>query len=124
MFCGSTRPRFTEIPPGVGEPFTSWPLDTPGSVPRRSCVLVGAHDPRKNARFLLDLWPEVRRRTGLELHLTCRSFVTTRPAAPRAQVADGLIEHIDPTDTELVKLYAGALCLLWPSLCEGYGLPL
>ena len=32
--------------------------------------------------------------------------------------------HVDPTDEELVRLYAGALCLVWPSYYEGYGFPL
>jgi glycosyltransferase involved in cell wall biosynthesis len=117
--------RVRTVPPGVGQPFASRSLD---DLERRSghyCLLVGAHDSRKNPEFLLELWPEVRARTGLELHLTRRSIVTTR----RIQGLEGLLSagvvvHTDPTDEDLADLYAGALCVLWPSHYEGYGFPL
>lgn len=116
--------RVAVVPPGVGEPFASWPLDDLDSRPRRWCVFIGLHDSRKNGRFLLDLWPDVHRRTGLELHVTRRSLTTTRKADPHPQEVPSVVEHVDPTDAELAELYAGSLCLLWPSLYEGYGLPL
>jgi glycosyltransferase involved in cell wall biosynthesis len=113
------------ITPGVGEPFVSAPLD---DLDRRNgtyCLLVGAHAARKNAQFLLDLWPEVYDRTKLELHLTYRSFVTTsRLAVLEHGQPPGVFVHPDPTDAELVSLYAHALCLVWPSRYEGYGFPL
>jgi glycosyltransferase involved in cell wall biosynthesis len=115
--------RTVLLPPGVGEPFLSWPIDDLSTRARRWCVLVGAHDERKNPQFLVDLWPEVHRRTGLELHLTKRATATTRRSVAVAPVA-GVVTHVDPTDDELAGLYAGALCLLWPSRFEGYGLPL
>jgi glycosyltransferase involved in cell wall biosynthesis len=113
------------IPPGVGPPFNRWPIDDLERRTGRYCLIVGATDSRKNAEFLLELWPEVHARTGLELHLTYRRIVTTRrlhalEAAPTA----GIVTHTDPTDEELASLYANALCLLWPSHYEGYGLPL
>jgi glycosyltransferase involved in cell wall biosynthesis len=36
----------------------------------------------------------------------------------------GVRRVADPSDAELADLYARALCLLWPSLAEGYGIPL
>jgi len=117
--------RVRTIPPGVGAPFDSWPLDDLERRPRRYCVMVGAHDTRKNPGFLLDLWPDVRKRTGLELHLTYRSFVTTRRQPDLgSSKPDGVVLHADPTDEKLADLYANALCLLWPSHYEGYGFPL
>jgi glycosyltransferase involved in cell wall biosynthesis len=116
--------RVEVVPPGVGEPFTS----TPPELERREpgyCVLVGAHVSRKNANFLLELWPTVHARTGVELHLTYRRIVTTRRlrSLERAK-GPGVVLHADPTDEDLVRLYAGALCLVWPSYYEGYGFPL
>ena len=111
------------LPPGVGEPFSSWPVDDVERRERRTCVLVGAHDARKNAPFLIDIWPEVRERTGLDLVLTRRTIVTTRSATP-VRPAPGIRIVDDPTDRELAKLYADALCLVWPSHYEGYGFPL
>jgi glycosyltransferase involved in cell wall biosynthesis len=115
--------RLDVVPPGVGPPFDAVPLD---DLERRAgtyCVLVGAHDARKNVEFLLDLWPDVRDRTGLELHLTRRRLVTTRQLR-ELDIRPGIVVHDDPTDAELAGLYADALCLLWPSHYEGYGFPL
>ncbi len=113
------------VPPGVGAPFTSAPVDDLDRRGGRYCVLVGAHASRKNAAFLLRLWPTVHERTGLELHLTYRRIVTTRRLRSlEQQRTAGVVLHPDPTDEELVRLYAGALCLVWPSYYEGYGFPL
>ena len=121
----SIAPERVEIvPPGVGEPFTSARIELERREPGY-CVLVGAHVARKNADFLLELWPSVHARTGVELHLTYRRIVTTRRlrSLERAK-GPGVVLHADPTDEDLVRLYAGALCLVWPSYYEGYGFPL
>jgi glycosyltransferase involved in cell wall biosynthesis len=111
------------VPPGVGEPFTSQPLDGLDGRAGTYCVAVGLHDRRKRIDFLVALWPEVRRRTGLELHIATRSTATTT-VATSLDAVDGVVVHHDPDDDALARLYAGALCLLWPSSYEGYGFPL
>jgi glycosyltransferase involved in cell wall biosynthesis len=116
--------RVVVIPPGVGPPFATAPLDDLNRRESRYCILVGAHDTRKNPEFLLELWPDVHSRTGLELYLTRRRFVTTRPVQDLGDSVEGVVVHDDPTDEELADFYAGALCLLWPSHYEGYGFPL
>jgi glycosyltransferase involved in cell wall biosynthesis len=114
------------VPPGVGAPFDK--RDAADERERSGapyCILVGASDTRKNADFLFALWPELHARTGLQLHVTQRSLVTTRRIHRLEQVsASWLVIHTDPTDEQLAALYSGALCLLWPSRYEGYGLPL
>ena len=115
------------VPPGVGRPFDSVPLDDLDRRSGRYCLLVGAHALLKNAQFLLELWPEVHARTNLELHLTYRRGVKTRRVwvqALKGTHVPGVVLHADPTDDELARLYADALCLLWPSHYEGYGFPL
>jgi glycosyltransferase involved in cell wall biosynthesis len=113
------------VPPGVGPPFDSVPLGDLDHRPSSYCLLVGAHDSRKNVDFLLELWPGVRARTGLELHLTRQRIVTTRrQLAVESSPYSGVVVHLDPTDDELARLYANALCLLSPSKYEGYGFPL
>jgi len=116
--------RVLTIPPGVGPPFSTRPLGDLGDRGGRYCILVGAHDSRKNPEFLLALWPEVHASTGLELHLTRRSLVTGRREQDFAELPEGVTVHVDPGDDELAELYAQALCLLWPSHYEGYGFPL
>jgi glycosyltransferase involved in cell wall biosynthesis len=117
--------RVVVVPPGVGRPFNSRSLDDLERRSGRYCLLVGAHDSRKNAEFLIGLWPDVHGRTGLELHLTRRGSVTTSRLQRLEDVpGHGVVVHTDPTDEELADLYANALCLLWPSHYEGYGFPL
>jgi len=116
--------RVTVVPPGVGNPFTAVSLEDVGRRDGRYCVHVGAHDSRKNVAFLLELWPDVHARTGLELHLAHRRVVTASRPPALANESAGIVEHLDPTDGDLADLYAGALCLLWPSHYEGYGFPL
>jgi glycosyltransferase involved in cell wall biosynthesis len=117
--------RVHVISPGIGEPFVSVRLDDLDKRRGDYCLLVGAHATRKNAQFLLDIWPEVHARTGLELRMTYRRQVTTRrpPALEQAETT-GVTLHEDPTDEELVGLYTNALCLVWPSYYEGFGFPL
>lgn len=117
--------RIRVVPAGVGPPFTSRSLDDLAERPRTHCLLVGANEPRKNARFLTALWPEVHRRTGLELVLTRRTSVTSDArAVPLPEEQPGVRILDDPTDGQLLELYADSLCVLWPSHYEGYGIPL
>jgi glycosyltransferase involved in cell wall biosynthesis len=115
--------RIDLVPPGVGAPFDRWPID---DLARRSsdyCLMVGGHDRRKNVRWVLDWWPSVHAELGLHLVVTTRGGSTVRFSDEIGAVA-GVTWRIDPSDEELAGLYAGALCLLWPSVYEGFGLPL
>ncbi len=70
---------------------------------------------RKNTTIVLDAWREVRKRHAVDLVFAglC-SGITAEPGVRLA----GFV-----TDEELVGLYSGALALLYPSLYEGFGLP-
>jgi glycosyltransferase involved in cell wall biosynthesis len=117
--------RIDIMEPGVGAPFDSWLERNPGSYggTRPYCLMVGGHDRRKNARWVLRWWPEVHAELGMELVIATRGRATGRFADDLAGVR-GVSVRMDPDDEELCELYAGAMCLLWPSLYEGYGLPL
>lgn len=108
--------------PGVGPPFTEVALEEYASQPRRHCIFVGGDKAQKNLAFLTRLWPALYEETGLEL------LVTERAAQCRVTVAaeavSGVVRLPDPSDDRLAEAYAGALCLLWPSIAEGYGIPL
>lgn len=107
------------VPPAVGAPFSFSEAGTGG----RRCVFVGAHDQRKNLELLLRIWPEVHRRTGLELVVVGRrSSSTVRSGV--AGAVPGVARFVAPTDQQLATLYRSALCVLSPSRYEGFGLPL
>lgn len=117
--------RIDVVPPGVGAPFAGRAERGPvlADRSRAYCVFVGGHDPRKNLKFLVDLWPRIHRDLGLELRVVSRG--ASRPHAHQgATNSSGVTRTADPTDDELAMLYAGALCVLSPSLYEGFGLPL
>lgn len=107
------------VPPAVGAPFTD-DVERPRE---RRAVLVGGHDPRKNVGFLLDLWSDVHRRTGLELHVAARSGSDSFPAQARTSPV-GVVWRWDLDDTTLADLYRSAIMVLMPSDYEGFGFPL
>jgi glycosyltransferase involved in cell wall biosynthesis len=108
------------VPAGVGPPFTGV---EPTTQPRGYCLFVGAHDPRKNLAFLLSLWEEVHARTGLRLRVVRRAASLPHSVA-HAEMTPGTELVVDPDDDELAELYRNAVCVLWPSIYEGFGLPL
>lgn len=125
-FAGAARQDVDVVPPGVGPPFTDLAAD-PATTRAASCVFVGGDDVRKNFGFVSSFWPRVHRELGLELHVVARGWSSTRRLdADRAGAgeADGITVHVDLDDAALAKLYSDALCLLWPSHYEGFGLPL
>jgi glycosyltransferase involved in cell wall biosynthesis len=87
--------------------------------PRPYFLHVGVIEPRKNLATLIAAWREVYLRLGVELLL----------AGPRR--SDGLVPAPEPglhvlgevREEELPGLYSGALACLYPSLYEGFGLP-
>jgi glycosyltransferase involved in cell wall biosynthesis len=82
-------------------------------------LFVGTLEPRKNIRRLIDAWREVRRETGWELVLAGRTRPDFTPPSPEP----GLRLAGAVPDSELARLYATAAAFVYPSLYEGFGLP-
>jgi glycosyltransferase involved in cell wall biosynthesis len=81
-------------------------------------LYVGTLEPRKNLIFLLEVWREVCRENPVDLILAGGR----RPTFPKI-CEPGLHLLGAVTDEELPKLYSGALACLYPSLYEGFGMP-
>jgi glycosyltransferase involved in cell wall biosynthesis len=98
--------RIRVIPNGVGPPF-----EPEGAAARGDYVLaVGTLEPRKN----LGAAEAAARRAGIELRVAgARGWGGVE--------ADGWLGRV--SDDELAALYRGARCLVYPSLYEGFGLP-
>jgi len=90
------------------------------SVSRAAYFLyVGALEPRKNLGMLLKAWREVHRLYGVELLLAGRARRDYLPPAPEP----GLRVLGEVRDEDLPGLYSGAVACAYPSLYEGFGLP-
>ena len=82
-------------------------------------LFVGTLEPRKNVTGLVEAWREVRRDHPIDLILAGRR----RADAPGLKPEEGLHVLDEVPDAELAELYSGALAFVYPSLYEGFGLP-
>ena len=82
-------------------------------------LFVGTLEPRKNLPALIDAWRNVRRQHPIDLVLVGRS----RADAPVLPPEPGLRMLGEVPDNALPELYSNALAMVYPSLYEGFGLP-
>ena len=98
------------VPNGVDDEFTR-----EGPAAEGDYVLtVGTLEPRKNLARLV----EAARRSDLELRV-----VGARGWGKVEVGGNGVRWLGEVSDTELARLYRGALCVAYPSLYEGFGIP-
>jgi len=102
--------RVRVVPNGVGEPFFPHGPAEPGEY----VLAVGTLEPRKN----LERLAAATRELGLELRV-----VGGRGWGRVAIDGPGVSLLGEVPDARLAALYRGALCLAYPSLYEGFGLP-
>jgi glycosyltransferase involved in cell wall biosynthesis len=106
----------------VPEAAAPWfrPVESAAAAPGPPYFLfVGTLEPRKNLDKLLESWHEVRRHHAVDLVLVGR----LRADAPEIAAEPGLRLAGEVPDAELPALYSGALAFVYPSLYEGFGLP-
>jgi glycosyltransferase involved in cell wall biosynthesis len=87
--------------------------------PGKYFLFVGTLEPRKNLDTLLKAWREVRRKHAVDLVIAGRR----RADAPEIAPEPGLRLAGEVADAELAELYSGAVAFVYPSLYEGFGLP-
>ena len=82
-------------------------------------LFVGTLEPRKNIGRLIEAWREVR--TSHEVDLVLAGRLRSDFPAPAAEPGLRVLGAVP--DAELPLLYSGALACVYPSLYEGFGLP-
>jgi glycosyltransferase involved in cell wall biosynthesis len=82
-------------------------------------LFVGTLEPRKNIARLIDAWREVRKKHAVDLVLAGRC----RADFPPVTEEPGLTIRGAVSDDELPVLYSSAVAVVYPSLYEGFGLP-
>jgi glycosyltransferase involved in cell wall biosynthesis len=108
--------RIVAVPEAAAPHFRQVPLENH----REPYFLyVGTLEPRKNLLTVIDAWREVRRRHDVTLVLAGRR----REDFPALPEEPGLRILGETLERELPALYSGAVASLYPSLYEGFGLP-
>jgi glycosyltransferase involved in cell wall biosynthesis len=100
------------------------PIDAPHPVPRYF-LFVGTLEPRKNLPRLIEAWREVRKTHSVDLVLAGRARADSQAVPSGHDLSGELGLRIlgAVPDAELPGLYSGALAVVYPSLYEGFGLP-
>jgi glycosyltransferase involved in cell wall biosynthesis len=111
------RPERVAAVPEAAAPWFH-PVETRPSSPPYF-LFVGTLEPRKNIPVLIEAWRQVRRRHAVDLLLVGRR----RADPPPLPDEPGLRFLGELPDSALPELYSGALAFLYPSLYEGFGLP-
>ncbi|MDO8848057.1 MAG: glycosyltransferase family 1 protein [Coriobacteriia bacterium] len=132
-----SRGRLTVVPLGVdAEVFRRMRGEEVGrvleryGVPGRFLLALDVYNPRKNFSAVLEAFARLPRDLRSSLHLIGlgrrrASAEATSPAALAEQldIGDRLVLAGDAPLEELVALYNGAEALLYPSVYEGFGMP-
>jgi glycosyltransferase involved in cell wall biosynthesis len=82
-------------------------------------LYVGTLEPRKNIERVVEAWRAVRKRHCVDLVLAGRTREDSATIAPEP----GLHLTGPVSDERLPELYSNALAFVYPSLYEGFGLP-
>lgn len=97
-----------------------------GLVPNRYLISSGTMQPRKNIPFLIEAFHEANRSHPLGLKLVLTGNPTGHNVDSRAtEGGDGAIVYTGyVSDADLRALVAGAAAYVFPSLYEGFGIPI
>jgi glycosyltransferase involved in cell wall biosynthesis len=113
---------YFRIPPSrvVATPLAAAPHLRPVETAQGNYFLfVGALEPRKNVGSLIAAWRAVRKQCAVDLVLAGRR----RESFPAIPEEPGLRILGEVAEEDLAGLYSGAIACLYPSLYEGFGLP-
>ena len=127
---GLVGPTVVEVPlgaPDVTPAVTGPPAGTPGAVSAPTVLVVGSHEPRKNHLAVLHaaelLWREGHVFELVFIGGSGWGDEFPRRAAELQQAGRSISVRRAVTDDELNAAYAAARFTVFPSLHEGFGLP-
>lgn len=86
-------------------------------------LFIGGDIERKNLKFLLQIWGHIYKSTGFEL-VVITGEKSSSLSTTELKRTEGVRYIVDPDNLELSNLYRCSRALLWPSIVEGFGIPL
>jgi glycosyltransferase involved in cell wall biosynthesis len=110
-------PRFRPTPPD-----RDW-LDQRFALSGPYVLSVGTLEPRKNLEAVLLALPQIRAEHDVSLLVVGGRGWKTGGLERRLHETPGVVPAGHVSDDELVRLYSGAACFVFPSLAEGFGFP-
>jgi len=120
-FLGVPPRKVSTIPLGVDDVFAA-PAE-PWPHPRPYFLYVGNHRPHKDLPTLFAAWAGLPPEAEADLLLTGPDDFGAQARPPER--ARGAVRFLGDVDAaHLARLYRGAVALVHPALCEGFGLPL
>jgi alpha-1,3-rhamnosyl/mannosyltransferase len=115
-FLGLAPARVTAVPLAAAPHFRPQPNETS----RPYFFYAGMLEPRKNVDAVIAAWELLRKHRDVDLVLAGPHREEVHLPLPRP----GLRRRGVVSEKELAELYSGAVALVYPSLYEGFGLPL
>jgi len=122
-YLGVAPAKVAVVPLGVDELFLATDVSPSGVRDTAPYFLyVGNHRAHKDLPTLFSAWASLPQRYRVDLRLTGPDDLN---GAARPERANGELHFLGDVEARrLVSLYAGAVALVHPALCEGFGLPL
>lgn len=121
---GVPQDRIVVIPGAVAEKFSNLAGKSFPNEHGRYVLAVSSLDPRKNFARLIEAFLRARLKDVKLIVAGGQSRVFSDPGLQKiVQNADNIFLTGYLEDTQLAGLYQNALCLVYPSLYEGFGLP-
>jgi glycosyltransferase involved in cell wall biosynthesis len=121
-WSGISADKVVNVGNGVDSAFTPNGPRFAGSTKYVLCP--GNRKAHKNELRALRAFARASRQRQIELHFLGKCSEELRSEASRLGVVDQLRFHKGLSDAELASLYRGAEAVLFPSLYEGFGLPI
>ncbi len=120
-FLGIAPDKVVVVPLGVDDTFLA--ETRPAIEPRPYFLYAGNHREHKDLPTLFAAWEALDPELEVDLLLTGDDDLRTDVARPRRERGD--LRFLGSVDSgRLAQLYAGAVALVHPALCEGFGLPM
>jgi glycosyltransferase involved in cell wall biosynthesis len=121
-FLGVPAAKVRVVPLGANDAFMRDGI-VPARGPRPYFLYAGNHREHKDLPTLFAAWAALPPEIEADLYLTGDDDLVPGSVRPRRDGAE--LRFLGEVSVErLAALYAGSLALVYPSLCEGFGLPM